>query len=479
MAALVERVRCGKTIEDLNDDLLTVAFYELQHAHSNDPGRTSGLWDLVGAQMEVRGLKQDALRAWIEPQLEHGRPHVDQLYLLMRDAPDGRAADLALGWLRQYPNMPIDPEKDMIGQLVASRRLNDLRELADRRLGAALPDDRTRLWNAVAYVADFEAQRDRLEKVVEADPNLIWAMRRRIGGYHGHDISRILGVDQLVWLVQMFRGLFRYVEHPSGAVSGDEMPWDAAQFLISVASRLADMTTDEAAAGSLALVQAPVDTYTKIFRSLMAEQQRKSTEERYRPPLLNDLRRIVDEQPPRTVADLQASVLGLLDLVQRRITADPADAWHGFYTDAGKPRGEERCRDHLLILLGIYPEQIDLQPEGHMAQDKRADIIGQIAGLRLPLEIKGQWHPKLWHAADTQLDRLYTSDYAAERRGIYLVLWFGEQVPPSKKLRTQGRGTTSPATPKELRERLVAVSQAAREGRVEIVVLDCTIPPSS
>ena len=120
VAALVERVRCGKTIEDVNDDLLTVAFYELQHAHSNDPGRTSGLWDLVGAQMEVRGLKQNALRAWIEPQLEHGRPHVDQLYLLMRDAPDGRAADLALGWLRQYPNMPIDPEKDMIGQLVAS-----------------------------------------------------------------------------------------------------------------------------------------------------------------------------------------------------------------------------------------------------------------------------------------------------------------------------------------------------------------------
>ena len=43
-----------------------------------------------------------------------------------------------------------------------------------------------------------------------------------------------------------------------------------------------------------------------------------------------------------------------------------------------------------------------------------------------------------------QLDRLYATDYAAERRGIYLVLWFGRNVHASKKAKAQGRGRKRP-----------------------------------
>lgn len=236
------------------------------------------------------------------------------------------------------------------------------------------------------------------------------------------------------------------------------------------------MTSDEAIAGLTALRDAPDDSYTTYFRVLVAEQQRKHTEQRYRPPLLADVGAIVEAQPPRTVADLQATLLELFNQVQKRISADPADPWRGFYTDAGKPQDEERCRDHLLTMMGVRPESIDLMPEGHLADDNRADIIALLTGMRVPVEIKGQWHDELWHAADTQLDRLYATDHAAERRGIYLVLWFGQNVPESKKPKAQRRGQRRPATVEELQLGLIAASQAAQDARVAVVVLDLERP---
>ena len=465
VAAMIERVRSDLGLDDVSDDRLTTTFYSLQLSPSSDVGRTSGLWDIVDSHMKVRNLKQAALQLWIEAQLKHARVYIDQLHLIMRDPEEVvYACEQAVEWLERYPEMTIDAEKDMIDRLIQSRRQNDLRNLARSRTISTLSVERLGLWNAVSFIADFDVQRDRLTKLAHSEPSWIWAIRRRIGGFRGNGISPLLSVEQLVWLVQTFRPLFPVVEHPNGVVNGDEMPWDASEFLTSVASRLADTTTDAAAVGLRDLVQMATDGYTRVFRSLVAEQQRKSTEARYRSPRLSEIRAIVEGQSPRTAVDLQATLLGLLEDVQRRISADPADSWRGFYNDAKVPHGEERCRDYLLTMLGVYPEKIDLQPEGHMAQDNRADIMAQVAGLRLPIEVKGQWHPDLWTAADSQLDCLYASDYAAERRGIYLVFWFGEDVLSNKKTRSQGRATTQPSAPEELRRRLIAASQAAQEG---------------
>ncbi len=184
---------------------------------------------------------------------------------------------------------------------------------------------------------------------------------------------------------------------------------------------------------------------------------------------------MVEKQVPKSVADVQATTLVLLEQVQKRIWADSVDSWRGFIGDDGTPYDEERCRDHLLILLGNRPEGIDLQPEGHMAADNRADIIASVAALRLPIEVKGQWHKDLWHAADTQLDRLYATDYAADRLGIYVVFWFGPTV--GKKLASQGKGKTVPKTAMELQMLLAEGSSAAKAGRVAVVVLDLERQP--
>jgi hypothetical protein len=391
----------------------------------------------------------------------------------MRDDDEAELATvLATEWLARFPDMAHEPESEMIDRLIASQCHDALRAFAETRRAQPLPEDRQRNWDAVTFLTDFEAQHDRLQKVASDDPNWMWTLRRRIAGDRGRSPTMVLSVAQLAWLAEAFRSAFPNVGHPTGTSSGDTNPWDASQFLSSVVSRLADMTSDEAIAALALLRDAPGDTYTTFLRTVSAEQQRNYVERRYRPPTLTDLRAIVEAKPPKTVEDLQATLLALLDEVQKRIIADPADPWRGFYTDRGTPHDEERCRDHLLTMLGVRPESIDLLPEGHLADDNRADIIASLAGMRVPIEIKGQWHPQLWRAADNQLDRLYAIDYAAERRGIYLVLWFGLNVAELKKPKANAPGQRRPKTSEELRAGLIAASAAAQDDRVAVVVLD-------
>jgi hypothetical protein len=473
VAALAERMRLEVPFDGVSDDRLVTGFYELRHRRLDDHAKLEGLLALVEEEVRARGLWESATRNWLEPQLERRQTHVGELYSLMRDDDEAELATvLATEWLARFPDMAHEPESEMIDRLIASQCHDALRAFAETRRAQPLPEDRQRNWDAVTFLTDFEAQHDRLQKVASDDPNWMWTLRRRIAGDRGRSPTMVLSVAQLAWLAEAFRSAFPNVGHPTGTSSGDTNPWDASQFLSSVVSRLADMTSDEAIAALALLRDAPGDTYTTFLRTVSAEQQRNYVERRYRPPTLTDLRAIVEAKPPKTVEDLQATLLALLDEVQKRIIADPADPWRGFYTDRGTPHDEERCRDHLLTMLGVRPESIDLLPEGHLADDNRADIIASLAGMRVPIEIKGQWHPQLWRAADNQLDRLYAIDYAAERRGIYLVLWFGLNVAELKKPKANAPGQRRPKTSEELRAGLIAASAAAQDDRVAVVVLD-------
>lgn len=172
---------------------------------------------------------------------------------------------------------------------------------------------------------------------------------------------------------------------------------------------------------------------------------------------------------------LQAVMIEELEVAQAKIRGHSVDWYRDFFVNS-LPRDEEACRDTLLKILGDCPSGVQCEPEGHLADDKRADIICTVAALMLPIEVKGQWHKDLWHAADTQLDRLYSNDWRAERRGIYLVLWFGSDVPASKKLKSPGKGKQRPETAEALRIELIERSDAAKQGRIEVVVLDLTRP---
>jgi hypothetical protein len=86
------------------------------------------------------------------------------------------------------------------------------------------------------------------------------------------------------------------------------------------------------------------------------------------------------------------------------------------------------------------------------------------------VEIKGQWHKDVWDAPSEQLIELYTKDYRANGRGIYLVLWFGPVA--GKNLVSHPDRRPRPGSPEELRQMLLERLAPSERARVDVVVLD-------
>ena len=102
------------------------------------------------------------------------------------------------------------------------------------------------------------------------------------------------------------------------------------------------------------------------------------------------------------------------------------------------PKHEDTCRDALLSdLRRVLPQEIDAQPEGQYANDKRSDIRVFFSGFNVPVEIKKNNHRDLWKAIKNQLIAKYTQDPNSNGYGIYLAFWFGRKYTQREPSGTQ------------------------------------------
>jgi len=474
VAGVAERFRRGIDFENLSDDKLVCAFYELQPGGIESHAQLQGLSEAVENNVRKRGLWPAAIRRWIEPQLQLRKTYINALNDLMAGNDIAVATSLAIEWLNRYSDLSAAIEIAMVDRLLRSPEENELKKiLLARQNQEGLDDERRRLWDAVSILINFDAATDHLKSTGPIEPELIWHLRARSGYRQGQPILD-LSVRQIFWIIHTFRMLWPAQNRPSGITSGDTNPWDASEYLLELIARLADNINDEAINSISQLCSSDFDAYTSYLNNVKWEQSRKKVESEYRPPSLKGLASLVSDEAPVDAAALQAVIVEEISVLQRQLTAggDAVEPHVGFYL-GDKPRGEESCRDHLIILLrDRMPFNIVLRPEGHLADDKEVDIECSLGReLMVPIEIKGQWHKDLWHAADTQLARLYSADWRSDRRGIYLVLWFGHK---GKKLKIKDADSQPPKTPEALRKMLIETSRSARDGLVEIVVLDVT-----
>ena len=178
---------------------------------------------------------------------------------------------------------------------------------------------------------------------------------------------------------------------------------------------------------------------------------------------------------PANAADLAALTLDQLKQIARRIRRGNTDAWRKFwnvdsYNRPLRPRPENACRDILLDELRskLEPLEIEAQPEGSYADDKRADIRVSYGGFNVPIEIKRSCHPNLWSAVRSQLIAKYTRDPGADGHGIYVVFWFGdtEHCRP-----TPGAGGI-PTSATDLKTRLVDGLSAVVRRKIAVCLID-------
>lgn len=474
IAALAERYRKNIGVEDLSNDRLMAGLFQLLHSRVDHHAGVSELFRYIETAVRDRGIWTEAMRIFYEPQLRECNQHVEGLYRLMRDPLDLEMSTVFAGeWLQRFTNLGSGIEVELIERLIRSSRFEVLRGLLGQRL--ILANEERRLnWIAIGLVVDFSSTATYL-KTQQIFPELFWHIRDRVGDRSSSEVSAPpLTVGQSEWIINKFRPSWPMVGRPSGTRSGNSNAWDASSFISNQISRIGSYCSEEGISALARIRDARTDGYSELIKSVVAEQARKIVESLYRPPTLDAIAAIMHDSPPACMPDLQAIVIEELLIAQAKIKSDDAESWRGFYDDSGNPYAEERCRDHLLGILRQGSSDISYDPETHVANDKEVDITCSAGALRLPIEVKGQWHAQLWKSADQQLDTLYTRDWRADSFGIYLVLWFGAQEMKNKSLRSPGREKLSPTTPDELRDMLVGESTSACSGRVAVVVLDLT-----
>ena len=246
---------------------------------------------------------------------------------------------------------------------------------------------------------------------------------------------------------------------------------------------LADLRDGEASRALEALVS---DAALHNWRDELVrarDDQQVLGRDAHRPQIaVEEVCRTLEDGPPANAGDLAALTADRLAEIVRGIRNDNANGWRPFWNeDAHRhtetPKHEDSCRDVLLTELRHWlPDDVDVQPEGRYANDKRADLRIAYRDFQIPVEIKKNGHPRLWSTVRDQLIARYTRDPATDGHGIYLVLWFGE---------APGRRTPPPAIgarpdgPDALRQRLEEALTREEARKIAVCVIDVSAPAGS
>ena len=214
----------------------------------------------------------------------------------------------------------------------------------------------------------------------------------------------------------------------------------------------------------------------------LALQRKARRDDEYVAPSVRDLESAMHDGIPDSIDAMRAYLLDQLESLQKRIRASNTNTWQAFWVDDNprddnyrNPRPENFCRDRLVEYLGgLMLPAIQIEPEARMPEDKRTDFVLSRDEFRLPIEIKGQWQPKVWDAASKQLDALYAWEWRAAGRGVYIVFWFG--AVPNKNLPGHPEGFARPDRPEELRRMLTERIPELRRSQLDVFVMDVSPP---
>jgi hypothetical protein len=268
--------------------------------------------------------------------------------------------------------------------------------------------------------------------------------------------------------------------------SPEETGWEtpeveAADFVSRLIARLGSLPGQDAADTLHALsADRELQSWHLALRRAQYEQHAVQREASFRHPDIRQVSETLNNQSPANAADLAALVTEVLRDMAYRIRHGNTDDYRQFWNEDSRrhlteAKHEDACRDALLSDLKqrLAPLRIDAVPEGHYADDNRADIrvaFNGVDGFNVPVEIKKNTHEDLWRAIHDQLIAKYTRDPGAHGFGVYLVFWFGAEgtpLPPSG---------SRPRNADELEQRLQAALSVDESREISISVIDVSKP---
>jgi hypothetical protein len=492
IAGLNERFRRTSSLEGVSDALLRamLAFDLTRPVPESHEGSITWMqhpWKQI-LQRERPELVREAYKAVACANLARGDQHPDGLdELLTHEALAPLHEDVVLGLLREFPNAnPFPLRKLLTAALGMPIAHTALLALADRVLGNAVPVDQPQrdLWLVTAWLLSPDRHGVVLRDTAQSRSEIVFDLRD-FTGYSDNEAAPgrpTLSLEQIEFLICLAGSLYPPARYPSGVFSGERNAWDATDYVHGLVNGLSANATQAATEALSRLESDPIlAAYRPSLQHALATQSARRREAEYDRPDWPRTVRALDNKQPATVADLHAVLVEHLDDLRKRIRTENTDIYRMFwnvdrYGRLISPRPEEACRDDLITLLRprLAPLGISLEPEGHMAGDRRADISAATPARKILCEIKRDYHTDVWTAPDGQLERFYAHDPEALGFGIYLVFWFGDGRTSAIPLPPDGQ--PRPMSAADMEAMLRARLPADRAARTAIMVIDVTKP---
>jgi hypothetical protein len=428
---------------------------------------------------EVRAFAED----FLEPQLM--RPldsHTDVNWLRFKEAFKPLQAVLALDWLTRYPDMPHSARDTLFdicaaqgdhSSLIAliSSRCTD--ELARQSQQPGELASRDVFWTLRAFFFSPEPP-PAAWVCLRQDPRMIFFLERRAGKFsRGESVPwPRLTARKVFDVLNEYVDAWPKVPLPS-SFGSDSPPGETAyRFLRDVVFAIHNDKPESALPVLEAILS---DERLRDFhsdaKSMRVAALREKTFESFVLPTPVAVCGLLDNNRVATVDDLRKTLLEELRSYQiwvRNAETDPLDA---FYSD-GRRLSENVCRNRIVDQLQPRLEKLGLSLvlEHQLADAKRCDftVDAVIDGHRrlLVVEVKGQWHDALFHAASEQLHARYSHHPAAAMQGVYLVLWFGGEE------RVAGKRMPTLSTHEQLRDMICRQLPSDLLGLIDVFVLD-------
>jgi hypothetical protein len=426
------------------------------------------------------------LISFLNPHFKHSCKHIPAIHKLSEPDAASVARLVLPSLLKKFPLCSSEHLEVLLSTALRVLDKTVLLRLTQKALklgGRAFTKKHQVLWNGIAFALAPNLVSNRLSRLIGSNIeqsvlffDLLFPER------HGKIKLEIsLAHKEIVTLITIFGRIFRNQDLSGSGWLGLTNRGKGAERVRYLINRLkADPSSDSTEAlTSLYGTGEIAAGWREYLQFALSEQARLRRETTFRYPTVPKVVRTLSNQQPANSADLQAVIMDHLRTLREDLRHGPTDGYKTFWNvdhhgRPTQPKPENECRDRLLDLLRpkLVQNSINAEPEGHYAQDKRADIKTLFGQLNLPIEIKGHWHKDLWIAPRSQLRTLYSRDPGTQGRGIYLVFWFGlaiKSIPRSPD--SFGRAPTSPA---ELGDALTRTLSAQEKMLIEIIVVDCS-----
>lgn len=424
---------------------------------------------------------EEFARTFFEPQLSRasdaatdvGKLRYDNAFAPVRDK-------LAFEWLERFPEMPWHAREtlfDICAKHVKRAALNALVEKRCAefvRSGAVSDQGTTRDFWFLRGLFFLDNPQEEIWDRFRSNRDAIFMIEQRAGRFGRGDNESWpnLSAEKIFRILDMYVEAWPKVFLPGSYGTGDPPGETAYRFLMDVVWRIDQDSPDE----SIPIFDRLLGNkrfahFHDAAKSQKASALRKRALKDFRPPAAAEIVDMLDRNRLATVEDLRALIIEELERLETWVRNNETSPLTTFYAH-GKRVDENTARDRIVDRLQARMTALNLNVviERFMADQNRCDITvsAMLGGHQnlLVVEVKGQWNKELYSAACAQLHERYSSHPDAAQQGVYLVLWFGPDVPIA------GKRKTNITDPGGLRESITEQIPRKLHRLIDVVVLD-------